>query len=128
MRVPATIAFVTLQNGREEYYTDGFVEFEDSSVRISYVADTYSLTLEYDAGGVTVTREGEHGYRAVFREGCETVFETEKFSFPLFTEKLRFKAGEGKVHLSAKYSLGGKNEDTTTVILHVVYPKKSEEL
>ena len=68
MKVPATIAFVTLQNGREEYFTDGFVEFEDSSVRISYVADTYSLSLEYDAGGVTVTREGEHCYQAVFRE------------------------------------------------------------
>ncbi len=128
MKIPATIDFVTLQNGREEFTADGFVELKDSSVRISYVADSYSLSVEYRAGVVTVIRSGEHSYKAFFCEGRETVFETAGFSLPLFTEKLRFKAGEHRVHLSAKYSLGGKNSDATTVILHAEYYKNSEEL
>ncbi len=104
--ISARIRCVTFIDGEAtELEADGKIEFTQAFTRLSFAADSYTLSVRAERDRAVVARTGDEPYTAVLEKGCVHPLESPSVKADVCTDELKWKRTENAFSFFAVYAL-----------------------
>lgn len=119
--ISARIRCVTFIDGEAtELETDGEIEFTQAFVRLSFTADSYTLSVRAERDRAVVTRTGDEPYSAVLEKGCVHPLASSSVKADVRTDELKWKRTQNVFSFFAVYALA--QGDPIKLFITAKYP------